>query len=153
MKEEDEGFAPRAVWLGGIVILFGFFAASLIFSIAKPRAPLQPPYDRYLGCYSTPDGPKIFFDRARVKIYQESPIELSSKLEYVKGWKFNISRALRFVELPDGIIRVTLGNENGEYLSLSREGEISDSHPGFDLIDANSLTTIQYLRSGTTCAN
>jgi hypothetical protein len=118
----------------------------------RPLDPPQPP-GPLLGCYSTPGGPDLQFDRSSLTIQQEPPAKFKSSLKFIKGWAFEIDTWLNFHQTPGGRIILEPGWPNGEFLQLSREGEFASQVPSFELYDRNTLRSVRYSRVGDACSS
>ena len=149
---DEDGFFPKNSSPYFAAILVGIVLVVALVMITRPdRVPPSPPFERFLGCYTSADAPAILFDREAATILAAQPIRLNSRLIYVKGWTFEIDRSLSFDRNPAGSIALKVTGTNGEYLSLVREGEFASQVPQFQVSDPDSLTAITYERVGDSC--
>lgn len=139
------GVPPGVLLAGGVAIL-----AALFFFFPQHISPPPPP-PSVLGCYSARGGPNILVDHRKLRVLQAVPIEMGYKLEYRKGWALSIDRWLNFVVGANGSIKVVLGSDFGQFLFISREGEVASREPGFYLIDRDSGLSIHYHWTGAAC--
>ena len=146
--ELDEDFGiPFGVGLG---IALAIILALLVFAPLEHHEPPPSSVPLY-GCYSTPQGPDILIDKAVLTVLQDPPIRLKSSLIFQKGWTFEIERWLNPSQSMSGSIKIQLGPDIGEFLTISREGEIASKIPRFTLFDRNNTQSIIYEWSGVSC--
>ena len=150
--DSDDGFLPRG--LGFAVGSVGILASIVVLFAYSHRRPIQPEPPPWVvtGCYSTPDGPDIFVDQTKLRVLQNPAVETDYKLEYIKGWAFSADSRLDVETGANGIAKIVPISDFGEYLSLSREGEVAAKTPGFHVLSRSQALTWHYTWTGPSCA-
>jgi hypothetical protein len=154
VDELDEAMLPKSAQVVlGVITVVGIIGFLLLALNTTPRNSPKP-HGPLLGCYSTPGGPDMLFEATKVTVLQIGyRLEVKQSLEYHKGWAFSLERGLGWLITVKKRLLVDYSAKSGEFLFLSREGEVASRIPSFQLNAIGQLLAIRYVRSGDFCGS
>jgi len=132
-------------------LVLSAFVLIIIFILVFVKQPPVPPPWEITGCYSTTGAPDIFVNKVQLHVLQAEPLDVPYVLENHKGWDLTLGTWLNFRTLPDGRGQIVQTSNSGEFLFLSKNGEVTTSVPGFDIYVEGNNAAIRYKRVGSTC--
>ena len=150
---DDDGFFPVPadfrIISTVLALAFGIIILGSV-TIGARRNPQVPPNDVF-GCYRAAGAPDILVTPSNLIVLQPKQIRLTSKLIYIKGWKFDIDHWLDFGAVEGNRIEVEATWPDGQHLPISRETATGPSVPQFELLSRKQMLQITYRKVADTC--